>query len=68
MFLSKTVSAIKSETIKNYEKGYVLIQDKKVVLKPDVYTKRQKIFNDKGLWVDTLPLMYNNVITSIVPK
>ena len=54
------VEALKRNTITNKEKGYVVIDNKKINLNSDAYQKREKIYSD-GKWVDTLPLNYNNL-------
>lgn len=53
----KDIRALKGDTKTNYEKGYVSIGVKEITLNHDAYTKRQKIYNNDGLWVDTRPLV-----------
>jgi hypothetical protein len=63
MYWNKSnVTATKSNTITNYSKGSVLIEEKEVVLNYDSYTKRHKLYNDEGTWIDTKPLEANNDI------
>ena len=50
------ISATKFNTKTNYQKGSVLIEKKDVILNFDSYTKREKIFNNKGIWIETKPL------------
>ena len=50
MYWNKSnVTAIKSNTIINYTKGSVLIEEKEVVLNYDYYTKRQNYTTMKEL-------------------
>lgn len=53
----KTVS--KTQSIKNWENGYVLIKDILVNISSETYNKRNKVY-DKGKWIDTKPL---NILT-----
>ena len=55
-FENKNITATKFNTITNYTNASVLIEKKDVKLNHDSYTKRIKIFNKEGLWVDTKPL------------
>jgi len=66
-FLSKNVSGTKRYTTKNYMKGFVSIEEKEIFLNHDVYKKREKIFNKENHWIETKPLLYNNIIKSIIP-
>ena len=65
---NKNVSAIKTENIKNLSEGSVTIQDKKVMLNYDAYSKREKIYDENGIWIDTKPLLYNNIVKSLIVK
>jgi hypothetical protein len=61
MYWNKSnVIGTKSNTITDYTKGSVLIEEKEVNLNFDSYTKRQKLYNDEGTWIDTKPLETNN--------
>ena len=51
------INTMKTNTDINYEKGSVIIEKKKVVLNYNSYTKRNKIYNENGLWIDTKPLL-----------
>nr|QWO71376.1 DNA polymerase [Calocybe gangraenosa] len=65
MYLSnKNITATKYNSIINFPKAYVLIEKKKVTLNYNSYTKRNKIFNKEGLWIDTKPLNINNKFNS----
>ena len=55
-YQNKNVIAQKFNTITNYEKSSVLIEKKDVILNYNSYTKREKIFNPKGIWIETKPL------------
>nr|QWO71378.1 DNA polymerase [Calocybe cyanea] len=57
-FDKKNIKATKFNTITNYEKASVLIEKKEVVLNYDSYTKREKIYNNQSMWIDTKPLDY----------
>ena len=35
---------------------YVNLNKKEIILNYDSYTKRSKIYDVKGLWIDTIPL------------
>ena len=48
----------------NFEKASVIIEKKDVVLNYDSYTKREKIYNSEGIWIDTKPLNHNNNYTN----
>ena len=62
MYLDKSnVTATKFNSISNYQKASVVIEKKDVVLNYDAYTKREKIYNNKDIWIDTKPLNYNNI-------
>lgn len=56
----KKVNATKWNTVNNYEKASVLIEKKDVILNYDSYTKREKLFNEEGIWIDTKPLSINS--------
>lgn len=65
----KNVEATKSDTKSNYKEGYVNIDTKTVTLNFDSYTKREKIFNKEGLWIDTKPLNYTlNLVNKTSPS
>ena len=57
LFNQSDITTSKNNTITNYEKGYVLIEKKRVVLKHDSYTKREKIYDNNNIWIDTKPLI-----------
>ena len=62
MYLNnKNIVATKFNTKTNYQKASVLIEKKNVIINSDSYTKREKIFNKKGIWIDTKPLIFNNI-------
>jgi hypothetical protein len=50
----------KGDTKLDYIKGTVNIKTKTAILRHDAYTKREKIFNSNGLWIDTKALILNN--------
>ena len=62
MYKGFDVEALKRNTITNKEKGYVVIDNKKINLRSDSYQKREKIYSD-GNWVDTKPLNYNKLFS-----
>ena len=55
---NKNIQTKKSNTISNYNKASVLIEKKDIILNYNSYTKREKIYNDKNIWIDTKPLRY----------
>lgn len=57
----ENIKALKNNTIINYEKASVIIEQKKITLNYDAYKKREKIFDENGLWVDTKPLSFYNL-------
>ena len=59
-YLKQNISAKKYNTKTFYEKGSVIISIKDVILNQDSFKKREKIFNNEGLWVDTKPLVYKS--------
>jgi hypothetical protein len=63
---SENVIGIKSHNTKNYEKGFVKITEKQVKINFDSFKKREKIYNKDNLWIDTKPLVYNNIVKDIV--
>ena len=66
-FSSKDVKGIKTNSIVNLSKGSVIIENKNILIQHDAYKKRTKIFNNKGLWVETKPIIYNNIVKNIIP-
>lgn len=58
------IKASKFNTIINYENTSVLIEKKEVELNYNSYMKRDKIYNSKGIWIDTKPLLHNNLISN----
>ena len=54
------VTATKFNSVTNYQKASVVIDKKDVVLNFDSYTKREKIYNSNGIWIDTKPIIHNN--------
>lgn len=65
---NEVVTAIKTESKKNYEEGYVKISSKQIKLDPNSYTKREKLYDDNGIWVDTKPLVLNVTNSSTSSK
>jgi hypothetical protein len=45
----ENIQTFKNNTVTNYEKGSVIIEQKQITLKYDSYNKREKIFNDAGI-------------------
>ncbi|KAI5980362.1 mitochondrion dnapol [Pisolithus orientalis] len=66
-FLSKNVYGNKISSITDLSKGSVVIEDKKILLQHDAYLKRKKYYNENGLWIDTKPLVFNNIEKGIIP-
>ena len=64
-YFSKNVCANKTVSKTFLSKGFVNIEDSSVILQHDSYKKRQKLFNEKNLWVNTSALLYNNMEKSI---
>ena len=54
------VTATKFNSVTSYQKASVVIDKKDVVLNFDSYTKREKIYNSNGIWIDTKPIIHNN--------
>lgn len=59
-FKNQDVEATKGDTHINYERGTVNIKTKQAMLHYNAYTKRQKIYNNNNLWVDTMPFVYDD--------
>jgi hypothetical protein len=59
-------TAIKRESKMNWALGDVKIQDKNVTITSTGYTKRNKIFIQNN-WVNTAPLIINQIDKSVVP-
>ena len=57
---NSNVTATKLNTVRNYQKASVVIEKKDVVLNFDSYTKREKIYNNEDIWIDTKPIIHNN--------
>ena len=60
-FDNENVLATKINTKKDYQKASVVIEKKNVVINYDSYTKREKVYNNEGIWIDTKTLNYNNI-------
>lgn len=69
MYLNnENVKAIKSDTKTNYSEGYVNIDTKEVTLKYDAYTKRTRILDKKGRWINTKPIqirLYSSISNNL---
>jgi DNA polymerase type B, organellar and viral len=55
-FNNKNIETIKTHTTIKYDKASVIIQKKDITINSNAYTKREKVFNNKGIWIDTKPL------------
>lgn len=53
-----SIQAEKYSSKTNYSKGSVVIEKSLVNINFDSYTKREKIFDANGLWIDTKPLNF----------
>jgi hypothetical protein len=56
MYNNQKISAIKTQSQKDWSKGSVIIKDKTINLDPMCYLKREKIINNQGQWIDTKAL------------
>ena len=57
LYLGVDIEAIRSESVRNFNEGYVnILVDKTVVLSANSYTKRKKTYLG-SLWIDTKPLV-----------
>lgn len=63
LFYKTNVSGIKQNTITNYNTGSVIFNTKNINLNYDSYTKRHKIYDNNGFWINTKPL---NLTTTLV--
>lgn len=61
----KDVYGLKKSTITQLSKGSVTIENTKLLIQHNVYTKRKKVYDSKNLWVDTKPLYIDNLTKSI---
>jgi hypothetical protein len=59
-FNQKNISTKRNNTKTLYDKASVILGTKNIILNHDSYTKREKIFNNNNLWIDTKPLSYYN--------
>lgn len=55
------INTIRSNTITDYEKGSVNIETTNTTLNFDSYTKRTKVYNNEGLWIDIKLIIINNI-------
>ena len=60
LYKGEKVIAVKGNNQKSYGEGFVSIGTKDVLLDGDCFTKRTKIYNEKGEWVDTKPVAISN--------
>jgi hypothetical protein len=65
-YKSERIKAIKTQTIRDFAKGSVTIEDIEAYVSSESYTKREKIYNSDNLWIDTKPLVYDNVTKDLV--
>lgn len=57
---NSNVTWTKINTSTNYEKACVLIDKKSINLNYNSYIKREKIYDKKGIWINTKPLNIKN--------
>jgi hypothetical protein len=62
---NKNISALRKNTTKNWSEGFVNIENKEISLSPSSYTKRIKILNNEGIWIDTKPFFIDTLTKSI---
>ena len=55
-FKKLNIKARKTESKSNPKEGYVNINEKDITLRFDSFSKRDKIYNRKGRWIDTKPI------------
>lgn len=60
LYENKNITATKINNKTDLANASVSIEKKDITLNYNSYTKIIKIFNDKGIWVDTKPLDINN--------
>jgi DNA polymerase type B, organellar and viral len=65
-YQAESIRTIKRQTVRDYTKGSVSIDTVDVYVSSESFTKREKIYNSEGLWIDTKPLIYNNTTKDIV--
>ena len=53
----KNITASKTQSKLDYQEGSVNIYSKLSTIHHDSYTKREKIYNKDGIWIDTKPLL-----------
>ena len=56
---SKDATALKSHSNLDFSEGSVNIYTKSTTIRHNSYLKRDKIYNNEGLWIDTKPLILN---------
>nr|QBM09675.1 hypothetical protein [Dactylella sp.] len=62
LYLKQNVTGIKSDSKKDWSAGYVTIGTKEIDINWDSYTKRTKVYDELGNWVDTKPLVLKDGI------
>ena len=60
-YQNKDTTATKTISKTDFSEGTVNIYSKIAKIQSNSYKKRTKIFNDCGLWIDTEPLILNNL-------
>jgi hypothetical protein len=57
---SKDSTALKSSSNLDFIEGTVNIYTKPIIIRYNSYTKREKIYNNDGIWIDTKPIIFYN--------
>lgn len=66
-FNVKNVRGKKTFSTTNYTKGFVSIEENNLFWVTKNIKKGEKIYNKENLWVNTKPIVYNNVEKGIIP-
>jgi hypothetical protein len=56
---SKDATALKSHSNLDFSEGTVNIYTKSITIRYNSYSKREKIYNNEGLWIETKPMILN---------
>lgn len=62
----KVYTAIRKESKIFWERGFVSIDNKNIILNSDSGNKRIKIFDKNNFWIDTKPTIINNIDKSLI--
>lgn len=59
-------TAVKTQSKIYWDLGYVAIENNKIKINSNSYSKRDKIFNSDNKWVNTKPIFVNKIVKDLV--